>query len=140
MSFTRKDASVVMGMLSRGDKNQDIAAWFGENPARIVEIANGEMFGHVVAASRKHLPPKGAVGPKARELCMAVEAALRTLRSQRAKGVAKAISELSAGLVEFGKSRESARGTPKKAAKAKKAVKAKKAKRRSPRRARKSRK
>lgn len=63
MALTRHDAELVMGMLNRGDSQHHIAAWFGENQARIVEVENGKMFGPVKAAPAQDLPPKGAPGP-----------------------------------------------------------------------------
>jgi hypothetical protein len=103
MSLTRKEASIVMGMLSRGDKNQDIAAWFGENPARIVEIAKGETYGNVPAAARNKLPPRGAIGPKARMLHAYAVDALKLLKKKRGQGVAEAIKELAEGISRFNK-------------------------------------
>jgi hypothetical protein len=90
-----------MGMLARGDKNQDIAAWFGENPARIVEVENGTAFGIVAAAPANSLPPKGAVGPKARRLRAYSQDALDILNTKGAAGVADAIKELEDGLKKF---------------------------------------
>lgn len=52
------DAAVIKGMLARGDKQHDIAAYFGENGARIAEIKKGEKFADVRAAST--LPPPKA--------------------------------------------------------------------------------
>ena len=40
ISLTDRDAAVIKGMLIRGDRQHDIAAWFGVNSARIAEIAN----------------------------------------------------------------------------------------------------
>jgi hypothetical protein len=51
------DAAIAKGMLVRGDRQHDIAAWFGVNGGRIAEIATGAKFGSVVAASS--LPPRG---------------------------------------------------------------------------------
>lgn len=58
ITLTRADAAVVKGMLARGDRQHDIAAWFGVNGGRIAEIANGEKFGDV-AAQTTDLPPPG---------------------------------------------------------------------------------
>jgi hypothetical protein len=103
MTLTRKDGSIVVGMLSRGDKNQDIAAWFGENPARIVEVADGTMFGSVPeAAPANELPPKGAIGPKARKLKAYVLDALKALE-KGPEGIKEAADELIAGLKQFDK-------------------------------------
>jgi hypothetical protein len=101
MSLTRTDAAIIMGMLARGDKNQDVAAWFGENPARVVEIEKGETFGVVPAAPADQLPPKGAVGPKARRLRAYAIDALKVLREKGTDGIAEAIKELSDGLKRF---------------------------------------
>lgn len=30
-SLTNKDASIILGMVARGDREHDIAAWFGVN-------------------------------------------------------------------------------------------------------------
>jgi hypothetical protein len=101
MALSRRDATIVMGMLARGDLNQDIAAWFGENPARVVEVANGQAFGVVPAAPAADLPPRGAVGPKARRLRAYAQDALTLLRNRGAEGIAEAITELEAGLARF---------------------------------------
>ncbi len=103
MALSRKDATIVMGMLNRGDHNQDIAAWFGENPARVVEIENGQAFGVVEAAQAHELPPKGAVGPKARRLHAYARDALKVLKEKGADGVEEAARELTAGLQQFDK-------------------------------------
>lgn len=103
MALSRKDATIVMGMLARGDHNQDIAAWFGENPARIVEVQNGQMYGVVEAAPADKLPPKGAVGPKARRLRAYATDALKALKEKGPDGIAAAIGELEAGLKQFDK-------------------------------------
>ena len=36
--LTREQASIALGMLQRGDKQHDIAAYFGENPGRIIDV------------------------------------------------------------------------------------------------------
>ena len=53
------DASIVKGMLNRGDRQHDIAAWFGVNGGRIGEISKGYKFGDVKAAELDILPPPG---------------------------------------------------------------------------------
>lgn len=67
MALTNKDASIVLGMIARKDKQHDIAAWFGENQARIVEVEKGS-HGSIAMAPPENLPPKGAPGPKGRRL------------------------------------------------------------------------
>lgn len=52
------DAAIVKGMIARGDRQHDIAAWFGVNGGRIGEISSGDNFRHVVATTA-NLPPPG---------------------------------------------------------------------------------
>lgn len=67
MTLTSKDAKLIIGMLARGDKQHDVAAYFGENQARIVEATEGK-YGTTEAAPKEELPPRGAPGPKGRKL------------------------------------------------------------------------
>ncbi len=53
------DAAIVKGMLARGDRQHDVAAWFGVNGGRIAEIATGAKFNTVGAATASDLPPPG---------------------------------------------------------------------------------
>lgn len=57
--LNQKDAALVKGMLERGDRHHDIAAWFGVNQGRIAEVNQGLSFADVAAASAPELPPKG---------------------------------------------------------------------------------
>lgn len=59
VSLTGADASLVKGMLQRGDRQHDVAAWFGVNAARINEIARGIRYLYVQPAPRDQLPPGG---------------------------------------------------------------------------------
>lgn len=59
ISMTASDAAVIKGMIARGDRQHDIAAWFGVNSGRIAEIATGAKFGSVECASANSLPPPG---------------------------------------------------------------------------------
>jgi hypothetical protein len=47
--LSERDAALVKGMLYRGDRQHDIAAWFGVNGGRIAEIATGHTFSWVDA-------------------------------------------------------------------------------------------
>ncbi len=58
ISLTDADAAIVKGMLERGDRQHDIAAWFGVNGGRIAEISSGDKFTHV-HTQRDDLPPSG---------------------------------------------------------------------------------
>jgi hypothetical protein len=59
VALDHNDAAVVKGMLARGDRQHDIAAWFGVNGGRIAEIAIGAKFSNIAAASATDLPPPG---------------------------------------------------------------------------------
>jgi hypothetical protein len=61
IQLTAKDAGVIKGMIKRGDRLQDIAAWFGVNQARISEIKDRKKFGSV-EATVEGLPPAGPYG------------------------------------------------------------------------------
>ncbi len=57
--LTAADAAIAKGMLARGDRQHDVAAWFGVNAGRIADVATGASFAHVAAASPADLPPPG---------------------------------------------------------------------------------
>jgi hypothetical protein len=57
--LTKPDAAIAKGMLLRGDRQSDIAAWFGCNAGRIAEIATGATFASTMAAEQSDLPPRG---------------------------------------------------------------------------------
>ena len=59
IQLTERDAAVVKAMLARGDRQHDVAAWFGVNGGRIAEIATGRKFRSVVPAAGVNLPPSG---------------------------------------------------------------------------------
>ncbi|GJL96100.1 MAG: hypothetical protein DHS20C05_25050 [Hyphococcus sp.] len=100
MALNNNDAKVILGMLARGDKNHDIASWFGENPARVAEVKDGE-FGSITAAPAEELPPKGAPGPKGRRLRGSVKNALKALEDKGSEGVKEAIQQLKDGLARY---------------------------------------
>ncbi len=66
------DAALIKGMLRRGDRQHDIAAWLGVNGGRIAEIAVGARFSDVVAKDTDVLPPRGPY-PKAAQATAAIE-------------------------------------------------------------------
>lgn len=51
------DVAIAKAMLSRGDNQHDIAAYFRVNQARIAEIKSGDKFADIKAASNSQLPP-----------------------------------------------------------------------------------
>lgn len=89
ISLSNKDASVVLGMVARDDRDHDIAAWFGVNQGRIAEVKGGS-HGSISAASPAELPPKGPPGPKGRRLRLAAGKALDLLATKGAVGLAEA--------------------------------------------------
>ncbi len=73
INLSEEDASIVKGMLERGDRQHDIAAWFGVNGGRIAEIATGHTFYHVPKASEEDIPLPGPY-PAGREAVAAIKA------------------------------------------------------------------
>jgi len=64
---TTNDLPIILGMVNRGDRNHDIAAWFGLNQGRIKGAKDGN-YGSPAAAPQNKLPPKGPPGIKGRRL------------------------------------------------------------------------
>jgi hypothetical protein len=62
--LSEQDASVVKGMLARGDRQSDIAAFFKVNSGRICEVNTGRTFIAVTPASPDQLPPPGPYEPQ----------------------------------------------------------------------------
>jgi hypothetical protein len=91
-SLTTADARIVLGMQARGDRDHDIAAWFGVNQGRIAEVKEGR-YGAISAAPAHELPPKGPPGIKGRRLRKSVQDALTCLNHNPSR-VAEAISIL----------------------------------------------
>ncbi|HEU0217792.1 MAG TPA: hypothetical protein VFQ90_14135 [Stellaceae bacterium] len=73
ITLTADNAALIKGMLRRGDRQHDIAAWFGVNGGRIAEIATGCRFAELQPAAGDRLPPPGPY-PKARQAVAAIEA------------------------------------------------------------------
>lgn len=61
--LTAADAAVVKAMLTRGDRQSDIAAFFKVNAGRISEINTGKTFVTVMAAN-DNVPPPGPYSVK----------------------------------------------------------------------------
>ena len=100
MAMTTHDAKIAIGMLARGDNQHDVAAWFGENQARIVEASQGK-FGTTEAAASSELPPKGPPGIKGRRLHAFVEKAIKALEDGDA---ASALESLRSGIDRYNRS------------------------------------
>ncbi|MFN3210534.1 MAG: hypothetical protein ACE369_16325 [Roseovarius sp.] len=66
LKLTTSDAALIRGMVRRGDRHHDIAAFFGVNQGRVAEIKDGTRFPGVPAADEEELPPQGPyLTPKA---------------------------------------------------------------------------
>ncbi|MDV4168356.1 hypothetical protein [Rhodovulum sp. FJ3] len=66
MAFSYRETQIVKGMLARGDKQHDIASFFGVNGGRIAEVSTGKCdYPSAPAAAEDRLPPPGPyVGAK----------------------------------------------------------------------------
>jgi hypothetical protein len=71
--LTARDAAIVKAMLDRGDRQHDIAAWFGVNGGRIAEVAVGRTFSEFEPAPNANIPPPGPY-PSGRDTMLALEA------------------------------------------------------------------
>ena len=91
------DVPVILGMVARGDRRHDIAAWFGLNQGRIADVEDGK-HGSPAAAPEDTLPPSGSPGPKARGLRIA---AARVRQLLKAGDVSKAEEALNDAIAEF---------------------------------------
>jgi hypothetical protein len=56
ISITEGDAALIRGMILRGDRKHDIAAFFGVNPGRIADVESGRRFPSVPRGSRGRPP------------------------------------------------------------------------------------
>lgn len=57
--LSTKEASLIKGMLYRGDRQSDIAEFFKVNQGRISEVKRGVRFSTVPPSQPKELPPPG---------------------------------------------------------------------------------
>jgi hypothetical protein len=83
IALTESEAMIAKGMIARGDRQHDIAAWFGVNGGRIGDISTGKKFSNVVAAALDKLPPPGPylTGRDAHAAMIALEAAAETINA-----------------------------------------------------------
>ncbi|TPK94790.1 hypothetical protein FJ934_14350 [Mesorhizobium sp. B2-4-12] len=58
-ALTESDAALIRGMILRGDRHHDIAAFFGVNQGRVAEIKEGCRFAGIAPADPDELPPRG---------------------------------------------------------------------------------
>lgn len=90
-----EDAALVKGMLARGDRHHDIAAWFGVNQGRIADVKNGDLFPEIEAANEPELPPIGpySSGKSVHQAVVALDSAKIAL-SLAMDEVEKALAEV----------------------------------------------
>lgn len=83
ISLDNADAAIVKGMLGRGDRQHDIAAWFGVNGGRVADINTGKTFSDVHPASVDKLPPPGPylAGKDAYAALRALESTAQTVHA-----------------------------------------------------------
>jgi hypothetical protein len=74
VSLTEADAAIAKGMLARGDRQHDIAAWFGVNGGRVAELASGKAYWWVLPAPVNHMLPPPGPYPSGREAAAALQA------------------------------------------------------------------
>jgi hypothetical protein len=74
MTLRNGDIALIKGMLKRGDRQSDIAAWFGVNGGRIAEINTGQRRPEVKTAKPEELPyvMSGRSALKAKETLLAL--------------------------------------------------------------------
>ena len=85
-SLDKWDAGIVKGMLKRGDRQHDVAAWFGVNGGRIAEINTGKRFCGVEPVALTHLPPSGPY-----------------ISGERSSEIRKELAEIRRNLIQFDK-------------------------------------
>jgi hypothetical protein len=71
--LSTRDAATIKAMLARGDRQHDIAAWFGVNGGRIGEIASGKTYAEVYPEQGANIPPPGPY-PNGRDATIALQA------------------------------------------------------------------
>ncbi|WP_419906906.1 hypothetical protein [Hoeflea sp.] len=60
MALSYRQTELILGMLQRGDRQHDIAAYFGVNAGRIAEIAGGQLpYPSARPKDETELPPSG---------------------------------------------------------------------------------
>jgi hypothetical protein len=86
------DVPIIMGMIGRGDRHHDIAAWFGFNQGRIKDTQDGK-YAPAQTSSGTKLPPKGPPGIKGRLLREEAETVLNRLSAGDVAGATTLLRE-----------------------------------------------
>lgn len=98
--LTRSDVATVLAMQARGDRDHDIAAWFGVNQGRVAEAKDGK-FGTVALAPTNSLPPKGPPGIKGRRLRSNMDEVITILINKGSAGADEALAALKKAASRF---------------------------------------
>lgn len=101
ITVNKHDVPKILGMVARGDRRHDIAAWFGLNQGRIKEVEDGE-HGTPPLALFLQLPPSGSPGPKALSIRDAVNKAISDLQEGK-KNAAAVAEDLKTAAAQFDK-------------------------------------
>jgi len=86
--LSAEQAAIVKGCLARGDKQHDIAAYFGENGGRVAEIAKGHKHPDVKPAPKRLLPtpqqmmPAGFIVQEVRAAIQVIEIGLASAKAR----------------------------------------------------------
>lgn len=84
--LTEDDAAIAKGMLARGDRQHDVAAWFGVNGGRIAEISTGHRFAAIDPAPSHTLLGPYPAGRVATAAVAALSAAKATATTSAPSG------------------------------------------------------
>jgi hypothetical protein len=60
-ALSEEQAAIVKGLLARGEKQHDVAAFFGVNAGRVAEVAKGYKHAAVAPAPKRELPTPAVV-------------------------------------------------------------------------------
>jgi hypothetical protein len=100
IALTNKDAAKALGMVARGDREHDIACYFGVNQARITEVKDGS-HGSLPLVSPDELPPKGPSGIKGRRLRASVGKATELLEGSDDERARAALAVLQDAIARY---------------------------------------
>lgn len=93
--LTAADASIVKGMVERGDRKHDIAAWFGVNQGRIAEVQSGHLYPDADVTLENDLPPPGPYSSG-----RSIHAATEALRSSK-DALQRAMHDVDAAMIQL---------------------------------------
>ena len=92
ITVNRADVPVILGMINRGDRKHDVAAWFGLNQGRVKEIEDGK-HGIPSLAPANTLLPSGSPGPKAQALRELLDEISGLVKARKTQEITKKITD-----------------------------------------------